>query len=153
VKRIRASDRRRLDRRLVGLDEAIRIRPGRGWIRTIRDALGMSGFDLAVRMGVTQPRVRQLERAEANGSITLGSLDRAAAAMRCRLCYVLVPEEPLVSMVHAQARAKAAAELEATDLETGRGEGFRPEDTGDLDEVIEARTYELIDSWDLWRMA
>ena len=152
MKPIRASERRVLDRRLAGLDEAIGIRPFRGWIRTVRDALGMSGFDLATRMGLTQPRVSQLERAEVKGSITLSSLERAATAMRCRLCYVFVPEAPLVSIVHGQARAKAAAELEAADLESGRANGSGPEQMGELDELIEARTYELIDAWNLWRL-
>jgi transcriptional regulator with XRE-family HTH domain len=103
----------------------------------------MSGFDLATRMGLSSPRVSQLERAEVNGSISLRSLERAAAAMRCRLYYVFVPEQPLVSIVHGQARAKAVAELA----------GPRDNDTGNPDELIEARTYELIDSWTLWRLA
>lgn len=81
--------------------------------------------------------------------------------MQCRLFYVFVPEEPLVSIVRRQARAKAAAELESSHFGTGR-EGEVPdaaglEDLEDLDEMdvmdelIEARAYELIDSGILWR--
>jgi predicted DNA-binding mobile mystery protein A len=164
MKPIRASERRALDRRLAGLDEAIGFPPGRGWIRTIRDALGMTTFDLATRMGRSQPRASQLERAEMNGSIKLGSLQRAAAAMQCRLFYVFVPEEPLVSIVRRQARAKATAELESVHFGTGR-DGEVPDPAGledqdqdqdqdeidEMDELVEARAYELIDSGILWR--
>jgi predicted DNA-binding mobile mystery protein A len=140
VKPARASTRRRLDRRLEGLDQAIGFQPPQGWIRTMRDALGMRTYDLAIRMGLSQSRASRLQRAEVDGFIKLDTLARAAAAMNCRLCYVFVPEEPLVSMVQSQARAKAAAELAATEAKT----------ESDEVEVLEARAYELIDSWDLW---
>lgn len=52
--------------------------PECGWIRAIRDALGMTSQQLATRMGVTQPRITELEQAEAAGRVTLSSLQRAA---------------------------------------------------------------------------
>ena len=98
----------------------------------------MRTYDLAIRMGLSQSRASRLQRAEVAGSIQLDTLARAAEAMNCRLRYVFVPDEPLVSMVHRQARLRAIAEL-------GTGEsGAEPDD------VVEARTYELIDSHDLW---
>jgi predicted DNA-binding mobile mystery protein A len=84
-------------------------RPSLGWIRAIRNALGMTTAQLARRMGVKQPRIVELERAEKDGKITLLSLERAAEAMGCRVVYVLVPERPLTDVL--QDRAKAAADM------------------------------------------
>jgi predicted DNA-binding mobile mystery protein A len=66
-------------------------RPPRGWI------LGMITAQFAKRLGVAQPRIIELERGEADGNITLKSLQRAAEALGCRLVYTLVPERPLLT--------------------------------------------------------
>lgn len=89
--------------------------PPKGWIRAIRDALGMTTRELAARAGLSHPRVTQIEQAEASGSVTLATLERVAEALGCRLEYVLVPERPLEEMVRDQARRKAAATLEDVD--------------------------------------
>ena len=81
--------------------------PPRGWIRAIRDAMGMTAEQLAERMGVTRQAVTQLERSEAQGTVTLASLRRAAEALGCSVQYVLVPEEPLEQRVTERARAQA----------------------------------------------
>ncbi|MGE3856174.1 MAG: mobile mystery protein A [Dehalococcoidia bacterium] len=86
-------------------------RPHRGWIRAIRDALGMSGQELAVRMGVTQQTIPDLERSEERGTIKLETLQRAAAALDCELVYFLRPRKSLEATVRAQARRKAAEHL------------------------------------------
>jgi predicted DNA-binding mobile mystery protein A len=75
--RIAAQSRARLDERLVQFGSAERYRPpARGWIRAIREALGMSTAQLAQRMGVRQPSVVGLERSEEKGSIELATLRR-----------------------------------------------------------------------------
>ncbi len=48
--------------------------PPEGWLRTVRKALGMSGPQLAKRMGVTRARVAQAEHAELSGGATLKSM-------------------------------------------------------------------------------
>lgn len=102
-----------LDRRFA---EPLRLsdsfaRPQRGWIRAIRDALGMTTVQLAVRMGVKQPRISELERGEASGKITVQSLERAAEAMGCRLVYVIVPLTPLTEMIQERAALLARQRL------------------------------------------
>ena len=67
-------------------------RPQRGWIRSIREAFGMSAEQLARRVGVSQPTIATLERNEARNKITLESLDRLARGLGCRLVYAVVPE-------------------------------------------------------------
>src|ERR1700678_4545830 len=87
------------------------VRPSLGWIRAIREALGMTTGQLAKRLGVHQPRVIELERGEASGNITIKSLERAAEALGCRLVFALIPEERLTDTIRKRASAVADRQL------------------------------------------
>ena len=141
--------RRSLERQLAAYRPiAAQPRPVAGWIRAIRDALGMSGADLARRLGVTQPTIRQLEQSEQAGTIQLGSLRRAAAAMDCTLVYGLVPNGALEEVVRARAREVAEREIAATD-QSMRLEGQTP--PADLrEDLVVALAEQIIDSRRLW---
>lgn len=91
------------------------IRPGYGWIRPIREALGMTTGQFAKRLGVSQPRVAALEKAEADGVVTLKSLRQAAEALDCNFVYALVPKKPLEQVVKDRARDLAERQLARTD--------------------------------------
>jgi predicted DNA-binding mobile mystery protein A len=104
--------RRRLDERFRRLRPlADEPRPHKGWIRAIRDALGMSSTELATRLGVSQQSVSQMEQSEQQGTITLETLRRAANALDCDLVYVLEPRTSLDEAVKEQANRKAARHL------------------------------------------
>ena len=104
--RIAAQSRDRLDERFARLGSIDRLRPpARGWIKAIREALGMSTAQLAERMGVRQPSVVGLERSEEEGRIELASLRRAAEALDCTLVYALVPNKPLATTIRERALA------------------------------------------------
>ncbi len=75
----------------------------------------MTTAQLATRIGVSQPRVAQLERAETEDSITLRTLREVAEGLGCTLVYALVPKEPLGEMVKARARHIADQQLARTD--------------------------------------
>ncbi|WP_136706207.1 helix-turn-helix domain-containing protein [Agromyces sp. H66] len=60
-------------------------------IRTTRDELGLTGADLADRLGVTVGAISQMERSEREGGIKLETLDRALGAMGRRLTIDAVP--------------------------------------------------------------
>lgn len=81
--------------------------PAEGWIRTVRKALGMTGAQLARRMGVTRARIAQAEKSELDGGATLKSMKAAAEAMGCRFVYAFVPPDTIENVVIAQARKKA----------------------------------------------
>jgi predicted DNA-binding mobile mystery protein A len=81
--------------------------PRNGWIRAIRDALGMSGRQLGSRLGVSKMRVADMEQAEVAGATSLKTLRRAAEAMDCVLVYALVPKNSLKETLRKQARHKA----------------------------------------------
>ncbi len=108
--------------------------PSRGWIRAIREALGMTTGQLAKRLGVHQPRVVELERGEATGNITIKSLQRAAEALGCRLVYTLVPEEPLTDTIRKRASVVAGRQL-ASVQQTMRLEAQEVTDKGQLQEA------------------
>jgi predicted DNA-binding mobile mystery protein A len=91
------------------------IRPERGWIRAIREAIGMTTGQFAKRLGVSQPRVAALERAEANEAVTLKSLRQAAEALDCVLVYALVPKASLDDIVKDRARHIADQQLARAD--------------------------------------
>lgn len=96
--------REALDQRLVALGPPSRYAPPRlGWVRAIRDALGMTAADLAARMGVTGPAVRSLENKEMDGGAQLSSLRRAAEAMDCTFVYAFIPHSTLQQTVERQA--------------------------------------------------
>jgi predicted DNA-binding mobile mystery protein A len=99
---------RHLDSRFAALRPLLKTqRPPKGWLRAVRDALGMTTKQLARRLGVSQPRIVELEQSEASGSVTLNTLQRAAEALGCRLVYGLVPEKPLADTVRERAELLA----------------------------------------------
>ena len=84
--------RNQIDRAFSSFNFAPLSRPKIGWIKTVREILGMTQLQLAERMAVTPPTLSRLEKAEKEGSTTIKSLERAASAMQCRLVYFFVPE-------------------------------------------------------------
>lgn len=85
--------------------------PPKGWIRAIRDALGMSSEQLARRLSVRSQSIDDWEKAEASGSVQLKTLRRAAEALDCNLVYALVPKTSLENAVQSRARRIAIREL------------------------------------------
>jgi predicted DNA-binding mobile mystery protein A len=105
--------RRNLDSRLELLRNSGRqlAKPPRGWIRAIRESLGMTQLQLARRLGITDVTVSEMERSEAEETIQLATLRRAANALECDLVYAFVPREPLERRVHARSRQLAEKTL------------------------------------------
>jgi len=100
----RSIARKQLDERLQVFAELKKTPPPmRGWIRAIRDALGMTAEQLARRMGVQRQRIHALEKGELAGSATINSVKKAAEAMDCVFVYALVPRDSLQAHVERQA--------------------------------------------------
>lgn len=107
---------RHLDKRFTGLRRLAQSpRPPKGWLRAIRDALGMTTAQFARRLGVSQPRIIELEQSEVSGSVTLKTLQRAAEALGCRLVYALIPEKPLAETVRERTELVAERQLKAVE--------------------------------------
>jgi predicted DNA-binding mobile mystery protein A len=65
--------------------------PKDGWIRDIREALGMSPTQFAKRLGISRQAFQKLEASEAKQTIELGTLRRIADAIDCRVVYAVLP--------------------------------------------------------------
>ena len=106
--RLAAQSRQRLDERLQQFSQITQYEvPARGWIKAIRESLGMTTAQLAKRLRIKQPSVVALEQSETKGTIELATLRRVAEALDCRLVYALVPKTTLELAVRDRARALA----------------------------------------------
>lgn len=103
-----ALQRSQLDARLSQLPplEA----PSTGWIRTIREALGMTMAQLGARLRISPQSVLDLEQREKRETISVSKLREAAEALECELKIVFVPRSSLESAMHQQATRKAREE-------------------------------------------
>jgi predicted DNA-binding mobile mystery protein A len=142
--------RKRLDERLLSVRPEDNLKPPpKGWIRAIRDALGMSGPQLAKRLKISPQSVETIEKSECAGTARLDTLRRAAEALDCTLVYALVPKTSLESMVRTRARRIALREIgrvtHTMRLEA-QGVGDR-----DLEERIEAYIRDELKERELWR--
>lgn len=97
--------REQLDNRLKNLKKlSSASNPDTGWIRTLREALGMSAKQLGKRVGLGQPRISRLEGAEIEGDLKLSTLKKIAEGLNMKFVYVFIPEQGLETMVYDQAR-------------------------------------------------
>lgn len=90
--------------------------PEKGWIATMRGALGMSAEYVAQRKGVSRNAVYQAERSEKDGAVSLKQMEQLAKAMGGKFVYAIIPEDRIDDMKYRQARSKAIQllnELEA----------------------------------------
>ena len=94
-----------LDKKIAQLSGAKHLTlPGEGWVYALRTALGMSLRQLGNRLGITPQGVKDIERREKEGSITLKRLHEVAAALDMRLVYGLVPiDQDLERMIEKRA--------------------------------------------------
>jgi predicted DNA-binding mobile mystery protein A len=146
---LRHKARQRLDERLLPLKPTDRYcAPPKGWIRAVRDALGMTGVQLARRLGVSPQSVDALETSEAAASIKLDTLRRAAEALDCTLVYALVPNSSLEGVVAERARAIALHDLGRV----AHTMKLEAQGTGDADmeRRIEAYIRDTLKDRDLW---
>ena len=103
-----------LDEVLASFRESMRsLKPATGYVRAIRESLGMSAEQLARRIGVSRATIVTLERSEARGRITLASHEKLSRGLGCRVVYALVPEmgASLADMKRARARKVARSQL------------------------------------------
>jgi len=133
---------RQLDRTLKPLRAAQEVvRPQKGWLRAIREALGVSSGELALKSGTSRQLILQQEKAEAEGRITLKSLKMLADALDCDLVYALVPRaETMQALIEDRIRAQAKRNV----LRVEHTMALEDQAVGDLDEAVETETRRLI---------
>jgi predicted DNA-binding mobile mystery protein A len=79
--------------------------PPKGWIHTIRKSLKMSLRQLGNKLSMTAQSVKEMEGREANGVISIKSLNEAAKALDMKLVYGFVSKhESLEKMIEKRAQ-------------------------------------------------
>lgn len=97
--------REQLDKKITPLKEAATSGvTSIGWIKAIREALGMSTTQLAKKVGIDQSRISRLENSETAGNIKLSSLQKIAHSLGMEFVYGFVPQANLEEIVREQAR-------------------------------------------------
>ncbi len=92
--------------------------PPEGWLRTARNALGMSGAQLAKRMQVTRANISKTELAEQSGAVSIKNMQQIAEAMECRFVYAVIPKDGSVGDILKNRAIKKAKEVvKKTDLQ------------------------------------
>src|SRR5580698_3779752 len=131
---------KQLDRVLVPFRSAKIPRPPKGWIRAIREALGLSSAEFAKRMKANRSLIVQQEKAEADDRITLKSLRAFANALDCDLDYAFVPRAgSLQELVNARARATAKTNV----LGVEHTMALENQASGNLEQAIDAEAERL----------
>ena len=131
---------RQLDRKLGKLRSLLNTPvPRKGWVSEIRRALGMSLKQLGDRMHVSHSAVSQFERGEVSGTVSIATLQKAAAALGCEFTYAIVPRRSLADVLRVQARTVAEQTFEraAHSMHLERQGVSAAETSKQLDELTE----------------
>lgn len=78
--------------------------PQDGWVKYIRNALGMTTTQLAKRLKLSRRRIAMIEHAEIRDETTLSTLRKVAEAMDCQLVYAILPKTTISQQIQKQAR-------------------------------------------------
>lgn len=91
------------------------IVPPIGWIKAIRNGIGMSMEQLGKKLSITKQGVMDIENREKEGAITIKSMQEIAKAMDMKLVYGFVPNEgDLEQMIETRAIEIAKKIVERT---------------------------------------
>ena len=107
----------------------------------MREATGVTGREMARRLGRVPSLVSSLEKSEADYRISLGSLRAAADALGCELVYAFVPKNGTVnSLWEERARAQASENVRAVE----HSMALEDQAVGRVEEKIEEETRRIL---------
>ena len=138
---------RALDKKTSDLKSAKNIvLQSSGWIKTVREAIGMTVSQLAARLGVTQPRITKMESNEDN--LKLSTMKKAAEAMNCEFVYYFKPRTTFQNLVDEQAQKKAAEVLKTVNVNMALENQEIAEDEAVKDFVSDLINTKIKQIWD-----
>ncbi len=110
-------------------------KPDNGWVNTIRISIKMSLRQLGERLHISPQGVKDLEKREESGAITINSLKEVARALDMDLVYGFISRHnSLDAMIEERAREIAEEVILKTGLEGSDKE---------IKKAIEQKTYEI----------
>jgi predicted DNA-binding mobile mystery protein A len=101
-----------LDAKLVNFKNINSVAvPSVGWVKSIRTALNMSLRQLGKKLNISVQSVSEMEKREANGTITLNTLRDLAKGLDMQLVYGFVPNKGSVEKMIEQRVEEIAKEI------------------------------------------
>lgn len=98
---------------LAGMQQV--IIPPIGWIKAIRNSIGMSMEQLGKKLSITKQGVMDIEKREKEGAITIKSMQEVAKALDMQFVYGFVPNTgSLEQMIELRALEMATKIVERT---------------------------------------
>ncbi len=133
---------KQLARSLEGFETAKSVaKPKGGWLRAIRQALGLTLTEVGKAIGAKPSHLQALEKSEERERITLNTLKKVAAAMGCQLVYAIVPQSgTLEELAEKRAHKEAAARVRAVEHTMA----LEDQAAGGVPEKIEEETRRLL---------
>jgi predicted DNA-binding mobile mystery protein A len=115
------------------------IKPDNGWVNTIRVSIKMSLRQLGERLHITPQGVRDLEKREKEGAITINTLKEVGRVLDMDLVYGFISRHnSLEEMIEERAREIAEeVVLKAIKLDNQKNS------ENDLKKAIQQKTYEI----------
>ncbi len=87
--------RRQIDKNLekLNITNEIKHPPKKGWIKIIREALGMTASQLSRRLKISPAAINKAEKNEKLGNISINTMKKFAEKLECEFVYFLIPKE------------------------------------------------------------
>lgn len=118
-----------------------------GWIKYMRNALGLTQTKLASLVNLNSANIMQAEKRESEGNVSIATLKKMAQAMECEFVYAFVPKKKITEIIHDKAYDKAKKSLINADLHMKlENQGVE----GEMDEKVERLAKKLIQKGDIW---
>lgn len=116
-------------------------KPSKGWINTLRTTLGMSLSQLGQKLGTSPQSVLNLEKREADMSITLGKLKETAESMGFKFVYGFISEKSIEETIKIKSKEIATKIVMSTSKQMAMED--QKIDNKRLEEAINERTEEI----------
>jgi predicted DNA-binding mobile mystery protein A len=119
------------------------IVPPNGWIKAIRNGIGMSMEQLGKKLSITKQAVMDMEKREKEGAITIKSMQEIAKAMDMRFVYGFVPNAgSLEQMIESRALEIATKIVQRTSTTMKLEDQVNTKER--IEKAIKERTAEII---------
>ena len=129
---------RQLDKKLKAFEPLQDATPTTGWVSLIRKTLNMSLRQLGDRLSITPQSIRDIEKREREGTVSLKALRETAEALDMTLVYGFIPKDgSLEKMIERIANEKAKKIVSRTSTT------MKLEDQGNSKERIKQAIAEL----------